>query len=416
MNMFLILILVSLMQGVNSDLEQVYRWIYQGDRAEAKVWLEESVNQSDRADVSHVELLMTIYHQDMNFGAVSSLYRMFEQETESSSEKSFLVGNALLMQGQRSRGMDLLQLSRSLDEKSIRSRLVLYRQYTDERNFEIALEIAEELANIQPDNSYFRVQLARSAFETRDPERSIDILKDVVVSDSRYVLAHKELIRILISEGRNAEARERINEAKELFKQDFRIRNLSGRLYYRANRFAQAAREWEMVIELGQQTLQTHINIGLCYYQLNNGNKALEHFEHVLEQEPEELTSLMYAAVLYREKNDLVRASELLNVLYDAQLSEFFIDTLIQRAVLNEAKDQARLSEQDYQLALKLDSSKKVLHYYLGFLYDAKLSDRERAKYHYSRFVESGNGDPGLVAYANSRLRVIREEIFFRGE
>ncbi|MCH8556198.1 MAG: hypothetical protein LAT84_00185 [Balneolia bacterium] len=404
------------MQGVNSDLEQVYRWIYQGDRAEARVWLEESVSQPDGVDASHVELLMTLNHQDMNYGAVTSLYGRFEKETESSSEKSFLVGNALLMQGQRSKGIDLLQLSRSIDENSTRPRIVLYRQYTDERNFEIALEIAEELASIQPDNSFFRVQLARSAFETRDTERAIHILKDVVASDSMYVLAHKELIRNLMSEDRKLEARERIDAAKVLFEQDFRIRNLSARLYYRTNNFAQAAREWEMVIYMGQQTLQTHINLGLCYYQLNSGSKALQHFEHVLEQEPEELTSLMYAAVLYREKNDLTRASELLNVLYDAQLSEFFIDTLIQRAVVNEAKDQARLSEKDYLLALKLDSSKDVLHYYLGFLYDSKLSDREQAKYHYSRFVESKNGDPGLVAYANSRIRVIREEIFFRGE
>ncbi len=414
--MLLFITAILLMLAENTDLQQVHRWIYEGNTEDAKAWLTDKTQNPAEADNAYVELLMNLHHQDMNYGAVAELYSRFGETVENSAVKSYLAGNALLQQGQRSRGMNLLQLSRTLDEAYVRPRLVLYRQYSEERNVEVALEIAGELTSIQPENSFFQVQLARSSAEMGQVARAIDLLEIVTQADSMYAAAHIELIRVLMLEDEAERTRERANRAKALFPDDHRIRNLSARLYYSARNFARAAREWERVIEAGQQTLQTHLNIGLCYYQLQRGDIALDHFIHVLEQEPQDLTALMYAAVIYREKDDLGRASELLDILYEAQLSDFFTDTLIQRAVVNEAKGEPRLAEADYKLAATLDPEKHVLYYYLGYLYDAKLNNREQAKQHYMRFVESGNSDPGLTSYANSRIRVIREELFFRGD
>lgn len=414
--MLLFIAVILLVQTENTDLEQVHRWIYEGNTEYAKAWLSDKTQNPNTAAGAHVELLMNLHHQDMNFGAIAELYSRFEDVTKANPVKSFLAGNALLQQGKRTKGMSLLQMSRTLDEAYVRPRLVLYNQYSDERNFLIAMEIAEELTSIQPANSFFRVQLARTASEMDQIDRSISLLKSVTKADSMYAIAHIELIRAFMLDDNRKEAREKADRAKELFPEDYRIRNLSARLYYSALRYRQAAREWEWVIEAGQQTLQTHLNVGLCYYQLQNGEMALDHFIHVLEQEPEDLTALMYSAVIYREKGDLDRASELFDVLYEAQLSDFFTDTLIQRGVVHEAKGEPRLAESDYMLAITLNPGKYVLHYYLGYLYDSKLNNREQAKVHYQYYVESEHADPGLTSYANSRIRIIREELFFRDE
>jgi tetratricopeptide (TPR) repeat protein len=102
-----------------------------------------------------------------------------------------------------------------------------------------------------------------------------------------------------------------------------------------------------------------------------------------------------------------------LNQLFEMHITDYFLDTLIQRAVVAEELDKIEEAMKDYRLVKLIDPTHQNADFYLATLFDRHFDDPEKVIEYYQNFLDIENPDPSLIEYAHGRISVLRERLHF---
>jgi tetratricopeptide (TPR) repeat protein len=402
----------GLSQSNYPGLDEIKMLIVNGERSEATELLEHKIRQGDPSE-EELQLLVDLYHQSFSFSKLIDLYQNHEYALDQNPAVLFAYGQAVNQMGFENRAVQILENLRTLNSNDPRGLILLGRIYFNNENWEAAEPVYDQLVKMVPENLFFRTQLAKVNGNLRETEYSREILRGVLREDPFYLAAILELAISHIAANEVNKARELIEPALRQYPDQAQLWNLSARTAYNLQKFSLAIEHWGKVIDLGKADNNTYRGSALSYYQLGNAEQALENFDRSLAMNPGDMVSLYYKAMVYRQIEDWKKAEATLNQLFEIHITDYFINTMMQRAVVAEELDKIEEAINDYRLVKLLDPSHENADFYLAALYDRHFDDPEKIIGHYQNFLNLENPDPSLIDYARGRISVLRERVHF---
>lgn len=395
-----------------SDLDQVKTLILEGERTQAVEKLEILI-EDGLADMNAFELLADLYQQTFSFSKLISLYDKYESTVSENPRILYPYAQAKYQSGFIGRAVEVLEKIRTLGSDDPRGTILLGSIYYNDQKWEAAESVYRELTNRVPDNLYLRTQLAKVNGNLQETELARNILREVLNEDPNYLPAIMELAVSYIGAYELYKAKELLVPALEVYPEQGKLWNLAARTSYNLQEFKNAVEYWEKVVDLGDADNNTFRGMGLSYYQLGDTEKALANFEVSLSMNPDDMISLLYSAMVYRQLENWIKAGEQLDQLFKLHITDYFIDTIMQRAVVSEELGKIDSAVSDYKLVKHLEPNLISAEFYLAALYDRNSDNKELILEHYLGYLENQRLDPSLEDYAKGRVRVLREQLHF---
>lgn len=419
MKLLLIFLLVNIQpemsisdQSISDDLQDIKMLIINGDRDKAIGGLEVIVNnQTDKAEA--IVLLSDLYHQTHQFGKLISLVETHENEVAEIGSVQFVYAQAKYQTGFKNEAIKALERNRELNNFDIRGLILLGSIYYNDESWDLSQSVYRQVSGELPNNHFFRTRLAKTYGNLMEAEYARSILTTVLEEDPGYLPALIELALNHFSQQEYYKTNEVASKALGMYPDNVSLNNLRARSSYNIQQFEEAVKYWNVIVGLGEANLNTFRGLGLSYYQLGNGEEALKNFKRALMLNPEDTISLLYSSMVYRQNENWEKAYEILNKMYEFQITDYFIESIMQRAVVLEELGEVESAMSDYTLAKMLYPQHRKAQFYLAALYDRHTSNQEIILEHYLKYLESGYTDPSLEDYAKSRVSVLRERIHF---
>lgn len=398
--------------SVTQDMDLIKQMLIEGDRAGATALLEELVQQ-ENPEVEALRLLLDQYHQSFAFSKIISQYEQHQEKLYQDPSMIFYYAMAKHQTGFTGQAIEILDGMRSMETVDERGIILLGRIYYQDDRWEEALPVFRELSDLLPDNLYFRTQKARIHRMLQNRERSLEILNEVLEEDETYLPAILEMTVTRYTANELDEARILLDRALEIYPNENRLLNYSARTAYNQQQYQKALNHWKREVELGEAESSTYRGIALIYYSQDDLDSAIENFTIALTLNPGDMMSLMYMAMVYRQMEDWEQTGFYLNELYELHISDYLIDTVMQRAVVHEAQGDIDSAISDYTLATLLHPEYYHANFYIAALKDRHSGDKEEVIERYQSYLESPVLDPELEEYARGRLKVLLEEQHF---
>ena len=124
-----------------------------------------------------------------------------------------------------------------------------------------------------------------------------------------YLEALAQIAAILVSEGKVAQARERVGRQVSLNPQDPRLHNLLGRVLMEARHFSEAETAFKKAMALDGTVLSTYANLGELYARQGKVEEAIKEFETILEKSPQQPAVLTILGMLHEQQTNFPRAT-----------------------------------------------------------------------------------------------------------
>lgn len=159
---------------------------------------------------------------------------------------------------------------------------------------------------------YRRLQTLRQ-MEDVYPFKMIDGLRLLVKEDAKQIILHRELGRLLVLGGNEAEGIEHLRNAVDLQPADPRLHTFLGLGYHQFGRFDDSVREYEVALELNPEHTIARYNLGLAQLATGDVERARSSFETVIRQNPSDILALNNLAfIVFRHDGDTAKAVELM--------------------------------------------------------------------------------------------------------
>ena len=141
------------------------------------------------------------------------------------------------------------------------------------------------------------------------PTAAVEALHQAIQLDEQHLFAHVELSRLLIAEGRLAEAETALAEAVRIQPDDPQLALALGDCQLQQGRAEQAARTFDQALKAG---VISAVDIARIYYEHKRPDRAIEYYEHALAGTPDDPLVLNNLAWTYAEEGQ--RLSYALNL------------------------------------------------------------------------------------------------------
>jgi tetratricopeptide (TPR) repeat protein len=165
--------------------------------------------------------------------------------------------------------------------------LALGRIYFESRDFAKAAEMFERGRRVEPYENKWLSELVRAYSQAGDVERRINVLKDVIANDGDDVDSRKQLARLLVDNGRAAEAERMAGQALEIDVIDPEAHRALGDALLRQKKFREAVDVYRTALELDGRSVDARVKLATALLESGNRPEALVEVQKVLARNPE---------------------------------------------------------------------------------------------------------------------------------
>jgi tetratricopeptide (TPR) repeat protein len=155
--------------------------------------------------------------------------------------------------------------------------------YHKNGRFEEALEVWQQLVELEPDNSAARISLGNAYYKTGKDDMAIRVLEDVIQSDPGAMKALHSLATIHIERGRAREALEVAERAVRADPEDGWSYYDRGMALELMGRSAEAGDAYRRAVELAPDLAEAHANLAQIYAASGRPEQAMDHAGRAVE-------------------------------------------------------------------------------------------------------------------------------------
>jgi len=312
-----------------------------------------------------------------------------------------------------------------LDSDNYISGLYLARICFNKNEFERAFKIFESLSKIDATNNYLFRQMGVCKIKTKEAEEAIRCFERAIEIDSLDIKSYEYLARVYQALNEDDKAIKVLEKAIRLDKANSELYVLLGDIHFSRNHQYIAIPIYLKAIELGDDSpwlpknvgigysriekyqlakkylllalpyfLEPRINqlLGEIYYKLDQPDSSIMFFKAAIEQmvpEPFILFNLKIdLAKSYRKNEEFQNAIQTYEELYHMQFGKY---------------SQSFINSVNFELAE---------------MYDKDLNNKKKALEYYEKVLNNQGKytDPQYVRYLESRIKKLKEELFFEKE
>lgn len=383
---------------------------------------------------------------------------LFNESVSVSNENAglwYLGGMAYSKLMREDSSLVCFQRAAALEPEDDRIANALATVYTSMRQYTRAKEIYIEM--IARDSTRFapHISLASVYVKNQETRKALDVYQLLHERDTSNYSFMKSIAMCHRSLRNDPEAVKWYVKAHEQFKGDLSINLALAQLYMKMKNFKDGLEIAEVGLEVdrtnqellfwsgvfnyaigfyhqaitrllhaersGNESPNVKRYLGICYYLTDNYDKAQEYLEMVA-MDAQDYQIFNYLGIIYRIKEDHeISEKYFLNSLEVLRpCVKCLTETYLHLIDTYKATDNNIRIKETYESALVLDSENPFLYYGLAYTLDHYLKQKEPALANYQKFLDIAAGIrdkhsdlPTLLDYSTSRIRSLKEDIFF---
>ncbi|MGH9604028.1 MAG: tetratricopeptide repeat protein [Terriglobales bacterium] len=159
----------------------------------------------------------------------------------------------------------------------------------------------QKITQLDPANVDGWVNIGHARVQEGDMEGAREVLKRALALKPDLARANFFYARVLKADGNYDDSIHHLRIAAAQYPRDRVVRNELGRIFFLKRQYANAIREFEMVLTIDPEDLQAHYNLMLCYNGLGQEVKAREHEKRYLRFKADESAQAITGP--YRQKH-----------------------------------------------------------------------------------------------------------------
>lgn len=280
----------------------------QGDTEKAVSLLQEMARQAPKSAAVHQYLGIALARQHHLAEAVAALKEAQRLAPNSSDIRSNLA-QVYLTQGSFSLAIQEGEAAIESNPKNVSALRVVADAHLLAGDARRAREVLREMLALLPDDPIVHHRLGVvSRMQHRVPE-AMTHFEQALEKNPNFVEALEQIVAILVSHNKVAQARERVGRHVAMNPRDPRLHNLQGRVLMQSRNFPEAEAAYKKAIMLDETLLSSYANLGALYVRQGKVEQAIGEFETILAKRPQHLSALMILGILHEQQKDIARAT-----------------------------------------------------------------------------------------------------------
>src|SRR6185437_9198233 len=173
-----------------------------------------------------------------------------------------------------------------------------------------------EMLVLVPDEPAVHHRLGIVARALHHETEAIDHFEQALKKRPDLVETLEQIVAAMTSQGKVAQARERLARHIAAHPPEPRLQNLLGRLLMESQQFQKAEAAFQKALALDETLIETYAHLGTLYAKQGKVKEAINQFETIVAKNPQQLSALMVLGLLHEQQEDYARAM----VKYEAAL------------------------------------------------------------------------------------------------
>lgn len=402
-----------------------------------------------------MEKIKVLLASESNDEALAAFYELIAEEA-GNAELWFMGAIAQRRLMRQDSSLIFLQRAADIEPEDERILTALAHAYTEMRQFTRAEEIYGNLILMDSVNLAPHIQLAALHLRTSRPGVALDIYYYLHEREPDNYSFVKSIASCYIRTGNDLKAVSYYKMAHKMNPDDLSINTALSGLYLKMKNYREGLEIAERGLEVDRQSNELLYWSGLFNYTLGFHLQAINRLDLAEKNGNESFLVKQYLGICYFRRGELEKARDYLEaaiifnvnnyqlynylgIIYkemgDPEISEkYFINSLAVLAPpvdaltetyrhlidLYKQAGEMKKAVETYRSALDYDKDNPYLHYGLAYTLDNNLDQNTQALDHYIRFselavklIDTDRELPALIDYSNSRIKSIKEDIFF---
>lgn len=325
------------------------------------------------------------------------------------------LGQSLQQLGRPAEALQHYEAAYRQDSTRHAAALPLARLYAAKHAWDEAISVYRRLIEEDKNNPYLHARLGQVHRQADEPEMAISHLERAHQIDPKNQQVAVRLSRVYADYDHFISAGRVIDRALEHHPESPQLWRRRGELDLHTVAPDRAVAAFEKVERLATLTVTDKRNLGVAYFLQGRYSEAREVLAASFESDDTHGMTAFYLGLAHKNLGAPDEALRYLNratVLFQQSL---LADIHSRLGEVHRMQDDGSEAIRAYRIASQLDAQRPDLIFQLATLYDAYYADRSTALSHYERYLEASDDqlESHRRAYAEQRIRALREELFF---
>jgi tetratricopeptide (TPR) repeat protein len=391
---------------------------FKGDYAEALILLEEKI-VDNKAQLADYQMAASCYLQQFNVSGAIQCYRQGLYQYPKAAELDEGLSDALLNLGYKEEALKGYERLFRADSSNVRIKGKLAGVLTDMNRFREALDHYQELYTADSANVYFMRKLMQVRYKLQEYHLVIATAEN----NPFFPVQNKELLMLI------ADSHTRINQNPEavdvltmILQQDslyLPALNKLGFIHFGTYRnYEDAVPLYRMVNHLEAYSDPFHLkNLAICEYFTGNQEYSAPILDSLIKELENDPFVPFYAGLSYQKLGEPDKALDRLKIAAEKVIPDFAADVYHHLGRAYAAKRMFEEALAVYQRVRDLDSTNYQVLYDMAITYEEWNLNRTMALGFYQQYVKECTNPRSVdLRYAENRIKLIKEELFFEGE
>ncbi len=346
-------------------------------------------NNALKLQKNHIPSQLSLARMELEDGNLTEAGKWFDKVlSEDKTSVAAILGQAQIAekQGDMKKALSFLESARKVDAQAVLPRVILTRYYLSIGKADLALELANEVNNLQPDSANSLMLLGRAYLRAKRPQKAVntyqkllskqpssiaytelavaqrtlgdltsarDSLKNALQQDEKNLKAKVMLIELELGANEYANALELANEVKQQYRDKNIGYRLKGDIYMRQKRYKDAQNAFQIAIKK-EPGADLTTKLSRSYFLAGDTAKAMLTLNKGIATYPDHSGLRLALATYYQFAGNTVSAERHYNKLLEKQPSNIVVLNNL-AILLTEKKPKAALAyaQQAYQQAPK---------------------------------------------------------------
>lgn len=293
--------------AIGGRLLQARLIIRQGNAEKAVSRLQDLARQAPKLAAVHHSLGMA-WAQQRNWPEAIAALKEARALAPTSSEIRTTLAQVYLAQG--SIGLAIKEAEAAIEDhpQDLSALILLADAHLFEGDLKRAQRCLSEALALVPDEPSVHYRLGMVARAMHREAEVIDHFEQALKKRPALVEPLEQIVAVMASQGKVAQARERVARHVATHPQDPRLHNLLGRVLMQSRQFREAEATFRKALALDETLLETYAQLGTLYAQQGRVEEAIKQFETIVAKNPQQLSALMILGLLHEQQEDYHRA------------------------------------------------------------------------------------------------------------
>lgn len=294
-------------KSIAGRLLQARLVIRQGNAEKAVSLLQDLARQAPKLAAVHHSLGMA-WAQQRNWPEAIAALKEARALAPTSSEIRTTLAQVYVAQG--SIGLAIKEAEAAIEDhpQDLSALILLADAQLFEGDLKRAQRRLSEAQALVPDEPSVHHRLGMVAHAMHREAEAIDHFEQALKRRPDLVEPLEQIVAVMASQGKVAQARERVARHVAAHPQEPRFHNLLGRVLMQSRQFREAEAEFQKALALDEALLETYAHLGTLYAQQGKVEEAIKQFEAIVAKSPRQLSALMIVGLLREQQKDYARA------------------------------------------------------------------------------------------------------------